>query len=294
MNAREGKLTAEELNECFKYLKIKNKDTIKSAMVGEDCALVDFHTSILLTTDPITTDVQNIGTYLMYVATNDIYAAGGNPKFAMVTIMLPTTFAFEDTKKIFADLGFCADKLGVDIVGGHTEFTDAVNRPIVSATILGELVKQYNITDIRPGDLIYVTKDLGIEGNKILSHKDGIQSIYPDEMLSVQKESEILRKYNNVVVMHDITEGGIKGALEEILLSVNLGARIENAKMPFDILTRKLSKKHNINMNSLISSGSMLVISRNEMQDIEKEFLNNNMKITLIGKVTDGEKVNFI
>ncbi len=293
MSVREGKLSTNELKECFQYLKIKNEDIIKSSLIGEDCALIDIGKKILITTDPITTEVENIGMYLMYVSTNDIFAAGGIPKFGLITMIFPTTFSFDEVKEIFRNVGERASELGVDIVGGHTEFSDAVVRPVLSATILGELISEYNLKNIKSGDLIYVTKDLGIEGNKILSYKKGIQSKYEDDLLSVAKEGKILQKYSEVVAMHDVTEGGIKGALEEMLYTLNLGAKIDFKKLPFDETTVELVEEYKMDLKTLISSGSMVVILNQPSQAIENELKNNNIKFTCIGKVVENNKVVF-
>src|SRR5690606_5158888 len=62
-------------------------------------------------------------------------------------------------------------EVSVEIVGGHTELTAAVNQPIISTTVIGRATRQGLATSasIHPGDALVATKYVGLEGTAILA-----------------------------------------------------------------------------------------------------------------------------
>ena len=107
--------------------------------IGEDSAIISIRDQedLLVSSDPITFDSENIGKYVLDVCANDIYAAGGEPKWFLLTTLIPPKTRYSDLKKVLSEVNKRAKLLNIDIVGGHTEITEAVNKIILSGTILG-------------------------------------------------------------------------------------------------------------------------------------------------------------
>lgn len=139
-----GKLPNDLLEDIvFKYIKHKRKDILTGAAVGEDNALVDFGDDVaVLSTDPITGAVNDIGSLAVNISCNDISTSGGEPIGLLMTILAPPETTYEDIESIMKDAGETAQSLNVEIMGGHTEITDAVNKIVVSTTAIGRVKKK--------------------------------------------------------------------------------------------------------------------------------------------------------
>ncbi len=269
-----GKVESDILKKLLKkYSGAKREEVIEGADLGYDTALVDYGDNLLvITTDPITASTEDIGKLAINVNLNDIATRGITPIGAMITLLLPLNSDEKELECIAKDLHEESLKNNIQITGGHTEFTDAVNRPVVNVTMYGKLEKKLN-NNKKPeqGDAIIVTKTLGIEGVGIICNekKKELSNVIRGELLeegikkinstSVLKEG-LLAKDFNFKIMHDITEGGLKGAVYEISNALNMGCEIDARKIKFDEITMQVCRIYNIDILSLISSGSMLIV----------------------------------
>ena len=89
-----------------------------------------------------------------------------------------------------------------------------------------------------------------------------------------------------VCAMHDITEGGVLGAVWEMCKVAGLGAEIEEKSIPVDPVTLKICSRFDINPLRLISSGCMLIIARPDKKEQLESVID---EITCIGKIMDTE-----
>ena len=269
-----GKLTASQLEEViFKNIKKKRIEFLNSPGIGDDCAAIDLGDKVCyISSDPITGAVSDIGKLAVNITCNDLATTGVQPMGIMVTILAPPTTMIEDLKDIIVDMEYECTKLNIDILGGHTEITDAVNKVIISVTGLGFGTKeQYeDKKDILEGDIILLTKGTGIEGTAIIAHEKerelkGLLS-YEEinyaksmmDMTSVVKEGLLSSKLSNG--MHDVTEGGVLGAIWEVAELSKLGVTIFDNQLNVADVTHKICKYFKINPLKLISSGSMLIV----------------------------------
>lgn len=296
-----GKLPDSVLNKLIIEPIIENsverKEVLLKPSVGEDCAAVNFGDNICIaSTDPITGAVKDIGKLAVHINTNDIAAGGGEPVGILVTTLLPTDITYEDIKKITEDIYTEAKKLNIVVLGGHTEVTDAVKKPIISCTVLGKTKKIISSSGAKAGDSVIITKYAALEGSCILakerdiplspSEKEDIENM--SEMLSVVKEGSIASKLG-VHSMHDITEGGVLGACWEVATCSNTGIYIDADTIPLLPVTKKICDHLGADPLKLISSGSMLMAS-DKGKELVKELEKNGIKATIIGKFTEDTK----
>ncbi|MBQ7265730.1 MAG: AIR synthase family protein [Firmicutes bacterium] len=276
---------------------VERKEVLLKPSVGEDCAAVNFGDNICIaSTDPITGAVKDIGKLAVHINTNDIAAGGGEPVGILVTTLLPTDITYEDIKKITEDIYTEAKKLNIVVLGGHTEVTDAVKKPIISCTVLGKTKKIISSSGAKAGDSVIITKYAALEGSCILakerdiplspSEKEDIENM--SEMLSVVKEGSIASKLG-VHAMHDITEGGVLGACWEVATCSNTGIYIDADTIPLLPVTKKICDHLGADPLKLISSGSMLMAS-DKGKELVKELEKNGIKATIIGKFTEDTK----
>jgi len=117
-----GKLDSNLLEEMvFKHLKFKRPEVITGPGIGEDCALVDFgQYDCVLSTDPITGAVSDIGRLAVQISCNDIASNGIEPLGILLACMLPEGTTIEEIDEIMRQAGEASEALGVMIIGGHT------------------------------------------------------------------------------------------------------------------------------------------------------------------------------
>lgn len=295
---RMGKLTAEELQKIIlDKLRRTRAEVVLTAAQGEDCAALKTDGYILISSDPITAQMppESLGELVVNVCCNDVLSNGGEPIALLLTVIMPPASSTQDVEKIMIAAQKKAEKLNVDIVGGHTEFSDCVTRPIVCGTAVGKCDRLIAKTSMKNGDKLFVTKSLGMEGTTIIA--DGGEETFTDEekqllteyreQLSVYAEGSILKDCPSVTAMHDITEGGVIGAVAEICLGCGKGADIYENKFPVSNLTRRLCDKYGIDPARLISSGSMLFAASDTIG--AQRLRQAGIEVSEIGKVTDGE-----
>ncbi len=290
-------MSAEELQKyVLDKLSYSRSEVGLSAAQGEDCAAVKTNEFVLLSSDPITAAMpaDKLGELAVSVCCNDIVACGGEPFALMLTLIVPPDASESDIEQIMAASAKAASA-NVAIIGGHTEFSDCVIRPIVSGTAIGKTERLVKKTSLRVGDKLYVTKTLGMEGTTIIVD-GGKESLSQAEkslcetyrkQLSVEKEGRILRDSPFVSIMHDITEGGVIGAVAEVCLGCGKGALMYEKAFPVSDFTKRLCNKYEINPARLISSGSML-FAANDAEPVEK-LIAAGIEVSEIGVITDGE-----
>ncbi|HHW30780.1 MAG TPA: AIR synthase [Clostridiaceae bacterium] len=281
--------------------KITNKrcEVLIRPKIGEDCSALDFgEDACVLSCDPITGASNEVGRLAVHISCNDIASCGVEPIGLMVALLAPPEATEKELETIMRQLCETASSLNVDIIGGHTEITDSVNKFILITTAIGKGSKDKLIktSDAKPGDDIIITKTAGIEGTAIISHdkeaelseklgKDLIESGKAFiNNISVVKEGIIASKFG-VNAMHDITEGGVLGAVWEIAEASGTGCIIEADKIPVADVTKIICDYYKIDPLKLISSGSMLITCSNG-QALVEELANNGISSAIIGKIT--------
>lgn len=301
-----GKLPNEVLDrlilEPIKKWGVKRDEALTAPSVGEDCAALKFGSDIcMLSTDPITGAAENIGALAVYINSNDIASAGGEVIGLMVTTLLPPDITEAEISAIAESLYKSANAAGVAILGGHTEITDAVTRPIISCTAVGRGKRFISSGGARVGDSVIMTKYAAIEGSSIIyaDYKGFWQEKLTDEekaacesfasMLSAVPEGAVAAEMG-ASSMHDVTEGGVLGACYEIAECAGVGITVYEDKIPILPVTKKMCEICGVNPLRLISSGSMLITSANG-GELVGALEGAGIRAAEIGIITDGERL---
>ena len=313
---RIGKLTNQELKEIvLSRLPKPSARTLTGAQIGADCAWLTMGTNLLVTSsDPVTAGGMQSGRIAIHVSCNDIAASGVKPVGILLVIIAPPAIEREELISIVDQASEVAASLGVDIVGGHTEISDAVNRIVVTTTAFG-LVEPQDMVPLgraMPGDTLLITKTAALEGTWIaaMEHSDKLVNVLSREeldtarsfldKLSVVKEGVLsnscpsdVTSYNEqgylrsaVHLMHDATEGGILGASYEMAELSGIGVIIDDASIPVHSVTRKISEALGLDAMRLISSGSLL-IATSEPEKLMKVLSDSEILCTAIGTFTN-------
>ena len=286
----------------IRQLHTKRDEVLVGAAVGEDCAAMALAEDemFVISTDPITGTAQDIGKLAILVTTNDLASAGAEPIGVMLTILLPENFEEPELKKMMQQLESACKDVSVQIMGGHTEVTRAVSQPVVTVCGVGKAKKGQLVTTggARPGMDMIATKWIGLEGTSIIAKEKERELLTRytadfilkakefDRYLSVMGEAAIAVS-SGVGAMHDVTEGGIFGALWEMAEASSVGLEIDLKRIPIRQETVEICEFFDINPYELISSGCMLMAAE-DGNTLVRKLEKAGIPAVVIGKATAG------
>jgi len=272
-----GKLRAELLARLFgKYVPASPR-VVVGPRVGEDAAVLDMGDRYLVaTTDPITFASDEIGWYAVHVNANDLAVRGARPLWFLATLLLPEGGISEArVERLFAEVGEACAEICVALVGGHTEVTAGLPRPVVIGCMLGEVDKDRLVTTdgAREGDVLLLTKGVPLEGAAILAREHGAEAarrgVGPDVIgrardflrrpgISVLPEARLACSAARVHAMHDPTEGGLATACWELSQAAGVGVRVHREQIPVLPEGRILCEAFGLDPLGTIASGALL------------------------------------
>ncbi len=308
-----GKLTHKFLNRLLQnYVNTFNYDdsrVIMGSKLGEDAAVIDMGDKYLVAkTDPITFTTNKIGYYVVNVNVNDIVCTGALPKWFQSTVLLPEGSNEELITSIFKSIHDTCKSFNISVVGGHTEITSGLKRPIVIGSLLGEVDKDNLIltSNAKVGDDLILTKGVFIEGTSIIGYEKEkflldcnfdlefvrrCQNYLFNPGISVYKEATLISSNFNVNAMHDPTEGGLLMGIAEMALSSKTGIEIYESKITVLPEPSKLSEIFGLNPLNTISSGSLLIAAKkNNTPKIIELLKKNDIRAEKIGKFIPKER----
>lgn len=288
---------------------LKDRRVVIGPGIGLDAAAIDMGTHYLIAkTDPITFTGEDSGAYALIINANDLATMGAVPGWFMVTILMPIKVTTPGSlSRIFSQLRTSCRKLGVALCGGHTEITDAVNRPVIIGCLLGKCRKSRLITTkgARVGDAILLTKGIPIEAVSIIARErtkelrrryssgfvDRCRRYLSNPGISVLRDASLAQAAGGVHAMHDPTEGGLSAALYELAEAANVGIQIEESKVRILPEGAQLCSHFGLNPWGAIASGALLICAdpRREgaiLRNLERE----NITATRIGTVLSSQK----
>ena len=170
-----GKLPPDLLQSVLDTHAVHDPRVVVGARVGEDAAVIDIGDRYLVAAaDPVTFATDELGWYAVTVNANDIAVRGATPRWFLATLLLPEGATDEVTvRRLFAQLAEACAAHAVALVGGHTEVTHGIDRPLVAGTMLGEVAKDRLVTTAgaQVGDAVVLTKGVPLEGAAIIARE---------------------------------------------------------------------------------------------------------------------------
>ena len=300
-----GKLPAELLSRLLSDIDIRDPRVALGARAGEDAALIDMGDRYLVAkTDPITFATDLIGWYLVQVNSNDLAAMGATPRWLMATLLLPEGTTETQTQAIFEQLLEACDSLGITLIGGHTEITYDLPRPIAVGALLGEAAKDRVVltSGARAGDSIALTQGVAIEGTSILAREaegalvaagvsqdviERAKSFLFAPGISVTKAATIICDTVDVHAMHDPTEGGVATALLELAAAADVGIVVDAERIPVLPECRAICEALALDPLGLIASGALLAtMPPSETERLIAALGREGIPASVIGSVT--------
>lgn len=273
-----GKLHPHLLGRLFERLPAKDERVVVGPRPGEDAAVIDLGDRYLIATaDPITFATEELARYAVQVNANDVAVRGARPRWFLATLLLPEDRTTEaEVTRLFEGLAEACQEIGVSLVGGHTEVTAGLDRPIVAGAMLGEVARDRLVTTggARVGDAVVLTKGVPLEGAAIIAREREAElrargvgepvirrarNFLRRPGLSVLPEAEIAGELAEVHAMHDPTEGGVATALWELAEAAGVGLRIDGSRIPVLPEGRELCRAFGLDPLGTIASGALLL-----------------------------------
>jgi len=264
--------------------------------IGDDCAVYRisdnryglFSTDISIENihfDLSYTSLFNAGYRSMTANISDIFAMGGKPVLALISLGIPPHFTSDMAEELYDGMLACAVKYGTFIAGGDTSKSDEL---ILNISIYGETSSPVFRKGAEPGDRIYITGNTGLSklGLEILNKKMD-QNSFPGSIVKhlrpepcVESVDSILKEYAPTSMI-DISDGLISD-LGHICTMSNCGFELYTDKIPADdeIINFCINKKIKVSEYTLYSGEEY------ELLFTSKKEIYNNKQITYIGNIT--------
>jgi hydrogenase expression/formation protein HypE len=297
-----GKIDPATLRQViFSHLGSKNSRVLLGPSIGEDATVINFGSkALIIHSDPITGAIENIGWHAVNVCANDIATRGVRPQWMLIVFLLPETITLTQLKAITAQVDKAAKELGVAVVGGHSEVTSSVAHPILITTAIGEAAKHGYIrtSGARAGDALIITKGAAIEGTSILAHefKANLKSKIDEKTIrqarkfikkiSVVRDALTAVEAGGVHAMHDATEGGIAGGLQEIAWASKTGLIAHEDKMIVAPETKKICESLGLDPLKTISSGTLIIAAESKKAEkIVERLKREGIPASIVGEI---------
>ena len=272
-----GKLPPDLLRRLLASLPSNDASVVVGGAVGEDAAVLDTgaHELLVVKTDPITFVAEDVGRYLLAVNGNDLATMGAEPRWLLVTALLPEGIESGRAQQIFEDVAAACRKTGVSLVGGHTEITVGLDRPMLVGCLLGTVARDRLVrtSGAKPGDAVLLAGGIAIEGTAILAneHAAALQDVGVDPAIiesasgwlrspgiSVVSAAKALQAAVKVHSMHDPTEGGLATALHELAEAAGVGLRIDRSAIAVLPECEVICQALGLDPLGLLASGALL------------------------------------
>jgi len=281
-------------------------EVVLGPAAGEDAALVRMGGELwAVASDPISFTARDAGRLAVTVNANDVAVRGARPSlFLSVILVSPNEATPERIGELLEQVVSACDRLGVTLIGGHTEVTPGLAHSVVVGTMLGRVVDRAITTGgLGQGDWLGMTRWAGLEGTSILRAEFGdrltevlgtnslgaLDRVLCGDWLSVVPEALAAAANPAVTALHDVTEGGVGEAIFEMERAAGLRLEVAAEDIPVLDETRAICGVLGIHPLGLIGSGALLVGCRDEGRPaLEVELHRIGVPVAWIGRATEG------
>ncbi|MCM1048274.1 MAG: AIR synthase family protein [Clostridiales bacterium] len=298
---RNGKITENALKRSvLKQIGKRRKEVLCGAGVGTDCAVMSFEEDeeTVVSTNPVSASIDIIAMHGVHRALNNIAAAGAEPVGVLLSCLLPENIEESELREMMKQAEEICINCNVQIIGGHTEATQGISKPMLTVTGIGKRKKTDKPRKIEAGQDIVVSKWIGLEGTQMiaLKYRDKLLTRYPERMID---EAEEFRQFfsilpeaaaalkSGVCGLHDVSQGGIFGALWEMAQGAGVGLEIDLKKLPIRQETIEICEFFDLNPYELLSGGSLLMTTDDGV-GLSENLKRAGVPAVIVGKTTAG------
>ena len=302
-----GKFPSEFLARLLAKAPVTDPRVVVRPGIGMDCAVVEAGDELwVFKSDPITFATDEIGWYLVQVNANDIATTGALPRWLLVTLLLPEgRTTAESAEGIMDGIYSACREMGISVIGGHTEITFGLERPIAVGTLVGGVPRDKLVTPrgCSTGDRVLLTKGVPIEATAILAREfparleskltgeeiERAKRFLHEPGISILRDAQIALRAGRVTAMHDPTEGGLATALWELAEASGRAILFDPAAVPIPALSARVCAVFDLDPLAAIASGALLLTApEGDAEAIRRELENQRIVCEVIGEVREG------
>jgi len=284
---------------------VRDPAVVVGPSIGEDAAVIDLGGGrfLVVHVDPISAAVEHIGWLAVHVASNDIAVRGVRPRWLLPVLYLPEGSGEELVDRITAQIDEAAKEVGAMVVGGHSEFTPGLRRPLISMTAAGiaEGGRYVTTSGARVGDAVIVTKTAAVEGTSILATdfrdvllRRGVPAEVVERgrgfisRVSVVREALALAEAGLATAMHDPTEGGLVGGLVEVAYASGKTLEVWEERIPVAEETEVMCRALGVDPLRLVSSGVLIATTPWDKAEAALNLLRSlGIEASVVGRVKE-------
>ncbi|MDN5214383.1 AIR synthase family protein [Fulvivirgaceae bacterium BMA12] len=282
---------------------------------GVDVSVTDLPggMAMAITSDPLSLipslGLEESAWLSVHLMANDMATTGFAPMYGQFVLNLPPTLSKQDFKTYWNYIHkFCAD-IGIAITGGHTGFIEGQNSTIAGGGTLFTIAPRQQVLtsqNARPGDTILVTKQAALSATSILAMsfpqtvKNYIGAEAYQKACAMFYDTSSLRdaltavgqhtRYNDVTAMHDVTEGGLLGAIYELASASDSGALIFSDHLPVGKVQQNVCALFSIDPRHCVGAGSMIITCKKDSASLIIERLKKeNIPCCVVGEIKEKE-----
>jgi thiamin-phosphate kinase len=293
----------------FPYIRLRDPRVLVGPGLGLDAAVVDCDDRVLvLSSDPITGALRDIGWLAVHINANDVATMGAEPKWFMANLFAPEGLGGREISRLVKRMSAACEELGISLVGGHTEVTPGLPRVVISGAMVGEAPKDRFVTSqgAKPGDRIILTKGIAIEGTAILAMDREAELKKALGRSLVTRAKRFMNRISvvrdalvaaavGVTAMHDPTEGGLAGGLNELADASGVGFRVERARMPVAHETEAICGYFGIDPLRTMGSGGLIITAApKKAEEVLDGLSKAGIPASEIGEIVRDKKIRLI
>ncbi len=279
---------------------------------GVDTAVIDLgnNQGMAVSSDPLSL-IPSIGMEAsawlsVHLLANDMATTGFAPMYAQFILNLPASLFLSAFKEYWKYMHqFCHD-IGVAITGGHTGQAEGQHATIVGGGTMFLTAPLHQImtsNKAEPGDILVVTKQTALVATSILAmsfpetvknnlgkevYEKACENFYQTSCLKdALAAAAVLQRNVTLKAMHDVTEGGLIGAVCEMATASGCGVRLYNEQLPVGEAQYAISRLFEIDHRFCVGAGAMLIAVKSGSEHTLLNHLHANaIQATIIGEMT--------
>jgi len=238
--------------------------------VGDDCAIIDPGANggdgdlLLMTCDSQVEGVhftlqtslpEHIGRKALAINLSDIAAMGGEPRYALISLLLPSNLALEVLDGIYAGLRDEALRYKTAIIGGNIAGVGKSGQLIIDITVMGSVKRGQALlrSGAQVGDVLCTTGSLGDSAAGLYTLLQPEAAYRQEDLIVVRnahtkprpcvEEGRVLSRFGPQVVtsLLDVSDG-LSGDLSHICERSNVGACVDLASLPLSQAMRRVAE----------------------------------------------------
>jgi hydrogenase maturation factor len=277
---------------------------------GVDFGVLDVDGSALVVaTDPISVlpalGFERAGRFALDIVLADVAVSGVQPSHLAISFSLPPEMRDEEFGTLWEAIHEEARDLGTSVVTGHTARYTGVSYPWVggaTAMAVGDHGDVVRPDGARPGDDLLLTKGPAVESVGLFA------TLFPDAVdlppatvataqerldeASAVRDALAAAAAGPVTAMHDATEGGVHGALNELAASAGVRLDVRRERIPIRPGVIETAEALGFDPWTATTSGSLLVaVDPAGTDDVLAALEDRETPVAKVGSVSEGAGV---